>query len=200
LPFGCRRSLPPTSLPRTNFPIVRLTNDATGQVFYARTFHWTQAVATGGAPVTAQFSVPAGLPQAIYSLRVVANRIASAPVPFDTIQGLHVFTTTPANGSVVSTRPTSFVVNFNEAIVPATLQATDLTVNGRAANRVSLDPTNQIATFTFTSSPVTAQGVQSMAIVANSITGVDTTGILPFAASFRYDVVTLAVWCFFLPL
>jgi hypothetical protein len=177
----------------TNFPIVQLTNDATGQVFYARTFNWTPAVATGAAPVTAQFTVPAGLPQAIDSLHVVANGIASAPVLFDTLQGLHVFTTTPANGSVVSTRPTSFVVNFNEAIVPATLQAADLTVNGRAANGVTLDATSQIATFTFTTSPVTAQGVQTMAIAANSIVGVDNTGILPFSASFRYDAVTLAV-------
>jgi hypothetical protein len=40
---------------------------------------------------------------------------------------------------------------------------------------------------------VTAQGVQSMVIAANAITGVDGTGILPFAASFRYDALTLAV-------
>src|SRR5262249_13231051 len=72
-------------------------------------------------------------------------------------------------------------------------QASDLTVNGRAASAVTLDATNTIATFSYTASPVTAQGVQSMAIAANAITGVDNTGILPFAASFRYDAVTLAV-------
>src|SRR5262249_62134152 len=55
------------------------------------------------------------------------------------------------------------------------------------------DATGQIATFTFTTSPVTAQGVQSLTIAAGAITGVDGTGILPFAASFRYDALTLAV-------
>jgi hypothetical protein len=177
----------------SNFPVVQLTNDATGQVFYARTFNWTPGVATGNAPVTAQFTLPAGLPQAAYSLRVVASGIASAPVPFTNVPTLHVVASTPFFGSVVSAPPTSFVVNFNEAVVPATLQAGDLTVNGHAADAVTLDTTGQVATFTFTASPVSAQGVQNMAIAANAITGADGTGIFPFAASFRYDAVTLAV-------
>src|SRR5262249_50661730 len=133
----------------TNFPIVQLTNDATGQAFYARTFNWTPGVATGSTPVTTQFTLPDGLPQAIYSLRVVASGTARAPLPFHTTQAFHVFPTPPASGSVVSTPPTSFVVNFNEAIVPATLQASDLTVNGLPANAVTLDATNRIATFTY---------------------------------------------------
>jgi hypothetical protein len=177
----------------SNFPIVQLTNDATGQVFYARTFNWTPSVATGNAQVTAQFTLPAGLPQTAYSLRVVTNGIASAPAILVNAPVLHVNSSTPAPTSVVSVPPTSFVFNFNEAVVPATLQASDLTVNGHAANAVALDATGQIATFTFTTSPVTAQGVQNMAIAANAITGADGTGIFPFSASFRYDALTLAV-------
>jgi hypothetical protein len=177
----------------SNFPIVQLTNDSTGQVFYARTFNWTPGVATGNSPVTAQFTLPAGLPQAVYSLRVVANGIASVPATFVNAPGLHVNSSTPAPNSVVGAPPTSFVFNFNEAVVPATLQAGDLTVNGRSANAVTLDATSQVATFTFTTSPVTAQGVQNMAIAANAITGADGAGIFPFAASFRYDALTLAV-------
>src|SRR5262249_12602313 len=163
----------------SNFPIVQLTNDATGQVFSARTSTRTPSVATGNAAVTAQFPLPAGLPQAAYSLRVVANGIASAPVSFLTVPGLHVNSSTPAAGSVVSAPPTSFVVNFNEAVVPTTLQASDLTVNGRAADAVTLDGTGQVATFTFTASPVTAQGVQNVAIAANAITGADGAGTFP---------------------
>src|SRR5262249_3050847 len=177
----------------TNFPIVQLSNDATGQVFYARTFGWTPGVATGSAAVSAQFALPAGLPQAAYSLRVVASGIASAPVPFVTVPVLHVTSSTPATGGVVSAPPTSLVVNFNEAVVPATLQAADLTVNGKPANGVTLDAAHEVATFTFTTSPVTAQGAQSMAIAANAVTGVDGTGSFPFSASFRYDALTLAV-------
>src|SRR5262249_4591558 len=86
-----------------------------------------------------------------------------------------------------------FVINFSEAVAPATLQAADLTVNGRAANAVTLDTTGQNATFTFTTSPVTSQGLQTLAIGANAITGVDGTGIDPFNGTFRYDALTLAV-------
>jgi hypothetical protein len=177
----------------SNFPVVQLTNDATGQVVYARTTNWTPSVATGNASVSAQFTLPVNFPQAAYSLRVVASGIASAPVPFSTLQALHVNASTPFIGTVVNTPPTSFVMNFNEAVVPATLQASALTVNGRTANAVTLDATGQVATFTFTNSPVTAQGVQTMAIAANAITGVDGTGLAPFSASFRYDALTLAV-------
>src|SRR5262249_56151744 len=83
--------------------------------------------------------------------------------------------------------------NLGEGGGVGRLQASALTVNGRAANVVTLDATGEIATFSFTTSPVTAQGVQSMAIAAGAITGVDGTGIVPFAASFRYDALTLVV-------
>jgi uncharacterized repeat protein (TIGR01451 family) len=66
----------------TNYPIVELNNGA-GRVFFARTSNWSSTgVATGSAPVTTDFSLPAGLPLGTYSLTVVANGIASAPVSF----------------------------------------------------------------------------------------------------------------------
>jgi hypothetical protein len=137
--------------------------------------------------------VPADLPQAVYSLRVVASGIASALVTFDTLPTLHVVSTSPADGGGESTRPTSFVVTFSEAIAPATLQADDLTVNGRSANAVTLDATGKIATFTNTTSPMTVKGVQSVAIAADAITGSGHSGIVQSAASFRYAAVALAV-------
>lgn len=169
----------------TNYPIVQLT-DSTGHVFYARTTNWAPGVATGAASTSVQFDLPAGLPQAIYSLRVIANGIASAPVSFNSFPGLDVASSTPANGSLLSTAPTSFVINFNEPIQPASLQAGALTVNGIPANNVTLDATNQAATFTFNTSPVTVQGAQSMAIAANSIIGQDGSGIFGYSASFNY--------------
>ena len=46
----------------TNYPLVRITNNATGHVFYARTHdHSTMAVATGSTPVSTEFDVPAGI-------------------------------------------------------------------------------------------------------------------------------------------
>jgi hypothetical protein len=65
----------------TNYPLVRLTNNASGHVFYARTHdHSAMGVATGAMPVSTSFDVPAGAETGAATLVVVANGIASAPV------------------------------------------------------------------------------------------------------------------------
>ncbi|MGA8154236.1 MAG: hypothetical protein WB952_25040 [Terriglobales bacterium] len=64
----------------TNYPLVRITNDATAHVFYARTFrHSTMAVATGTKSVSTHFEVPLGMEAGPSTLVVVANGIPSAP-------------------------------------------------------------------------------------------------------------------------
>jgi hypothetical protein len=65
----------------TNYPLVRITNQATSHVFYARTHdHSTMAIATGSAPVSTNFDVPSVMETGPSSLEVVANGIASASV------------------------------------------------------------------------------------------------------------------------
>jgi hypothetical protein len=65
----------------TNYPLVRITNVATGHVFYTRTHgHSTMAVATGSQIVSTSFDVPAGADTGASRLVVVANGIASSPV------------------------------------------------------------------------------------------------------------------------
>jgi hypothetical protein len=65
----------------TNYPLVRITNQATGHVFYAHTHdHSTMAVATGSALVSTNFDVPTTMETGQSSLEVVANGIASASV------------------------------------------------------------------------------------------------------------------------
>lgn len=65
----------------TNYPLVRLTNHASGHVFYARTHgHSTMGVATGSAIVSTSFDVPAGAETGSSLLEVVANGIPSAAV------------------------------------------------------------------------------------------------------------------------
>ncbi|MDT5357016.1 MAG: hypothetical protein QOJ56_5548 [Mycobacterium sp.] len=62
----------------TNYPLVRLRNNATGAITYCRTFHHsTMAVATGNATVSTTFTVPSGLAPGQYQLFVVANGIVS---------------------------------------------------------------------------------------------------------------------------
>jgi|GEM_PF-2883134 len=67
----------------SNYPLVRMTNNATGSVYYARTYNWSStSVMTGTNIVSTEFMVPANLPAGNYSLVVVANGNASAPVAF----------------------------------------------------------------------------------------------------------------------
>ena len=62
----------------TNYPLVRITNQATGHVFFARTHdHSSMGVATGSTPVSTHFDVPAGAETGASTLEVVANGIAS---------------------------------------------------------------------------------------------------------------------------
>jgi hypothetical protein len=62
----------------TNYPLVRITNNATGHVVYARTHdHSSMGVATGSTPVSTNFDVPAGAETGPSTLQVVANGIAS---------------------------------------------------------------------------------------------------------------------------
>jgi hypothetical protein len=65
--FGCA----------TNYPLVRITNVATGHVTYARTHGHTLGVATGSAPITTMFDVPATAETGPSTLVVVANGISS---------------------------------------------------------------------------------------------------------------------------
>jgi len=66
----------------TNYPLVRITNKASGHVFYARTHdHSTMGVATGTMPVSTNFDVPTTIDKGASMLQVVANGISSIAVP-----------------------------------------------------------------------------------------------------------------------
>jgi hypothetical protein len=65
----------------TNYPLVRITNNSTGHVFYAKTHgHSTMAVATGNRTVSTNFDVPSGMETGASTLVVVANGIPSVGV------------------------------------------------------------------------------------------------------------------------
>ena len=66
---------------QTNYPLVRITNNATGHVFYARTHdHSTMGVATGAATVSTHFDVSSTTETGASKLEVVANGIPSPAV------------------------------------------------------------------------------------------------------------------------
>jgi hypothetical protein len=70
----------------SNYPLVRLTNDVSHVVYYARTYNWSStSVQTGSKPVSTEFTLPQAILNggpASYSLVVVANGIASDPITF----------------------------------------------------------------------------------------------------------------------
>jgi hypothetical protein len=65
----------------TNYPLVRITNNATSHVKYARAYNpSTMGVATGSAIVSTWFQVPLNTELGDSTLQVVANGIPSLPV------------------------------------------------------------------------------------------------------------------------
>ena len=117
----------------SNYPIVRLTSGA--NVYYCRTYNWNRtSVMTGNLPDTVHFTLPAGLPHGIYSLRVIANgnpsdSIQFIPFPILT-SNLHpngicsgtAFSYTPVaipNGATISwTRPAITGISNAEVLIP----------------------------------------------------------------------------------
>jgi hypothetical protein len=72
----------------TNFPLVRITNNATGDVSYATTHDFsTMGVATGSAIVSTWFDVPTNAETGDGKLEVVANGIPSLPIPITVVAG-----------------------------------------------------------------------------------------------------------------
>jgi uncharacterized repeat protein (TIGR03803 family) len=65
----------------TNYPLIRISNNATKHVFYARTHgHSTMGVATGSTVVSTNFDTPSNLETGTSTLVVVANGIPSKSV------------------------------------------------------------------------------------------------------------------------
>lgn len=104
-----------------------------------------------------------------------------------------VTTTTPDLGGIAGAPPTNFVVNFSSPINAASLANTDLKVNGYSANSVTLNDSDT-ATFSFATSPVTNQGLQTMHLDAEAVTRAsDGLGLAVYDATFRHDTLVLSV-------
>lgn len=65
----------------TNYPLVRITNNATHHVFYSRTYNFSSMAIANPFPVTASFQVPANQETGPSQLVVVTNGVASVPIP-----------------------------------------------------------------------------------------------------------------------
>jgi hypothetical protein len=103
--------------------------------------------------------------------------------------GCSVVSTSPACGSLVTgAAPTEFTVNLSDPADPATVQASDFTVNGTPANSFMLGNANTQITFHFNSSPV-VQGQNTMHIPAGAF-NCGNGPVLEFTCTFTYEVPT----------
>lgn len=101
---------------------------------------------------------------------------------------------TPASGSTVATQPSDFVVNLSEVPDPSGLDAADFQVNDIPADSFNYVAGSKTITFSYVTSPVTTQGLQTMHIAKGAfIRQTDSALVNEFNSSFRYDVIPLSV-------
>jgi hypothetical protein len=108
--------------------------------------------------------------------------------------GFAVADTSPACGSVLFTQATNFDITVTDPVQPASLQASDLQVNGIPATNVTYTPGEVVIHFSYSTSPVTAQGPQTMHVSAGAfLSEPDGDAVLEFNCTFRYDALQLTV-------
>jgi hypothetical protein len=64
-----------------NYPIVRLRDPVTGNVYYCRTSNWSSVAVAGSEPETVDFTLNSAVTPGSYQLTVVGAGIASQAVP-----------------------------------------------------------------------------------------------------------------------
>ena len=107
--------------------------------------------------------------------------------------GLSVVDSMPGKGEVLFTLPTNFTIEFSHDLTPASIDASDLEVNGLSADAFVLVASNAVD-FQFNTTPVSTQGVQSMFMSTGSVTRLfDGSELKPWLASFRYDATAIQV-------
>lgn len=107
--------------------------------------------------------------------------------------GLSISSSSPADGDVVHTLMTDYTITFADDIDTSSVDATDLVVNGVAADSFTVDSADTV-TWSFSASPISAEGPQTMELPAGAISR-STDGLTntDFAVGFRYDATPMAV-------
>jgi hypothetical protein len=104
----------------SNFPLVRMTNSATGHVYYGRTFNWSSVgVQTGNTVVTTDFTVPTNVPAGTYSLAAVANGFPSLPQAF-TFPARPIISSVSISGANLILNATNVMANRNYVVLAST--------------------------------------------------------------------------------
>jgi Big-like domain-containing protein len=108
----------------TNYPLVRIVNNSTGHVFYAKTHdHSTMGIVTGSTIVSTSFDVPSTIETGASTVYVVANGIPSAGTAVTVSNGQQNQTTTTLISSK-NPAPVKTVVRFRATVSPSTATGT----------------------------------------------------------------------------
>lgn len=106
---------------------------------------------------------------------------------------LTVLNTSPLPGQVLTSPPSAFLIELSHPCDAASVDASDLLVNGIPADTVEQVDARTLR-FQFAASPVTTQGEQTMSLASGSIVrSGDSAGLSPFSAVFRYDAAIMEV-------
>ena len=111
-----------------------------------------------------------------YVLRVVGNTVTLPP--------FQVTTTTPANGAGWEP-PTSYTVDFNDAYLVSSVQASDLQVDGVNATGITIVDGDTIS---FTLPTIVTSGNHTVIIAAGAIVDIQGTPLAAFSGSFSVDL------------
>ena len=104
-----------------------------------------------------------------------------------------VSSTTPAAGTIVSTPPTSFTVQFNSPYDPASIVPADFAVNGKIPTSITQQD-NLTIILKYATSPVTREGRQTLTVAAGAVARVDDKEeVQGYSDSFYYDTMQLTV-------
>jgi hypothetical protein len=164
----------------TNYPLVRFVQvNAPNNVYYATTHDETTHSIAPGTIASTQFDIPAGIPAGNYDLYLVANGIASSPVPVSIAAGPDFsLSANPSSLSIAqgSSGTSTITVNpvngFNGSV---TLSASGLP-SGVSA-QFAPNPTTTTSTMTITVSGNSPQGTSTVTVTGTSGTLTATTTI-----------------------
>ncbi len=167
----------------TNFPLVRITNNGTGHVFYARTHsHSTMAVATGSATVSTEFDVPAGIEGGASTLVIVANGIASSSVAVNVLVPTPTATATATATAGRTATATATATQTRTATSTATATPTASATSTPSATRTATATATMTATSTATAT-MTATGTSTATATATPTASATQTATATSTAS-----------------
>ena len=157
----------------TNYPLVRITNIATGHVFYARTHdHSTMGIVTGSTSVTTKFDVPASIEGGASTLVVIANGIESLSVP------VNVLVPTPTPTATATATPTATATKTATPTTSATATTTATATPTKTATAIKTATPTATATSTTSGTPTataTATATQTATPTATATATATTT-------------------------